>query len=65
MSKRTEVVCDRCGREIIDYDIKMSSARLNVWAVGIHRSYSGQRIDLCQGCYEQFVNFMEGANDGT
>lgn len=59
MSRRTEVICDRCGKEIIDYDIKISSARLDIWGLGVPRSYSGQRIDLCQECYEQFVDFME------
>ena len=59
MSRRTEVICDRCGKEIIDYDIKISSARLDIWGWGVPRSYPGQRIDLCQECYEQFVDFME------
>ena len=59
MSRRTEVICDRCGKEIIDYDIKISSARLDIWGLGVPRSYPGQRIDLCQECYEQFVDFME------
>lgn len=59
MSKRTEVICDRCGREIEDYDIKISSARIDLWAPGVLRGSPGQRIDLCQECYEKFVSFME------
>ena len=59
MSKRTEILCDRCGKEITDYDIKISSARIDLWGLGVPRSYPGQRIDLCQECYEKFVDFME------
>ena len=59
MSKRTEVVCDRCGKEINAYDIKISSARIDLWGIGVPRSYGGQRIDLCEECYEQFVSFLE------
>ena len=62
MSKRTEVICDRCGKEINSYDIKISSARIDFWAIGAPRSYPGQRVDLCEGCYEKFVSFMEGAD---
>ncbi|MBR2388137.1 MAG: hypothetical protein IKB02_09845 [Clostridia bacterium] len=60
MSQKVEVVCDRCGREITSYDIKISSAKIQLWAVGEHRSMPGQRIDLCEDCYEKFVNFIEG-----
>lgn len=63
MSRKTEVYCDRCGREITDYDIKISSARIDLWGIGVPRSYGGQRIDLCQECYEKFVSFMEGAEN--
>ena len=61
MSKRTEVICDRCGEEITSYDIKISSARIDLWSVGVPRSYPAQRIDLCSNCYQDFVNFMENA----
>ena len=64
MSRKTEIICDRCGREIIDYDIKMSSARIDLWAVGVPRIYGGQRIDLCEECYQKFVDFMEGSENG-
>lgn len=60
MSKKTEVVCDRCGKEIETYDIKISSARLDLWALGVPRSYGGQRIDLCECCYHEFISFLEG-----
>jgi len=59
MSQKIEVNCDRCGVEITDYDIKISSAKIHLWGVGVPRSYGGQRIDLCVRCYEGFVNFLE------
>lgn len=62
MSRKTEVLCDRCGREIPGYDIKISSARIDLWAPGVLRSYRGQRIDLCEDCYEELVGFLEGGN---
>lgn len=65
MSRKTEVICDRCGAEITDYDIKISSARIDIWGLGVPRSYPGQRIDLCTECYQKFVDFMEGDENGT
>ena len=59
MSRRTEILCDRCGKEINAYDIKMSSARVDLWGTGVPRSYPAQRIDLCGECYEQLVCFLE------
>lgn len=60
MARRTEVTCDRCGKEICHYDIKISSARIDLWGVGVPRSYPGQRLDLCEECYELLINFLEG-----
>lgn len=60
MSQKIEVLCDRCGKEISGYDIKISSAKIHLWGVGENRTSAGQRIDLCPDCYEEFVNFMEG-----
>ena len=60
MSRKTEVVCDRCGREINGYDIKTSSGRIDFWPVGERRSMPGQRIDLCEICALKFVSFLEG-----
>lgn len=59
MSRRTDVICDRCGEEINGYDIKISSARIDLWGVGVPRSYGGQRIDLCLKCYDDFISFLE------
>lgn len=63
MSRKTEVVCDRCGGEIDSYDIKMSSARIDFWGVGELRSMPGQRIDLCENCAMKFVSFLEGGEE--
>ena len=60
MSRKTEVLCDRCGKEISSYDIKISSARIDLWSPGVPRSYGGQRIDLCEDCFEEFTCFLEG-----
>lgn len=60
MSQKVEIMCDRCGKEIIGYDIKISSAKIHLWSVGELRTSSGQRIDLCEECFEKFINFLEG-----
>ena len=65
MSQKTETLCDRCGREIPSYyDIKNVSAKLHLWGVGEHRTSGGQRIDLCEDCYIDFISFLErGVNN--
>ena len=63
MSRKTEVICDRCGTEITAYDIKISSARIDLWGIGVPRSYIAQRIDLCENCYNDFVSFLEGGSE--
>lgn len=69
MSQKTEIVCDRCGKDILhpmmrdyysNHTAKEYSAKITLWGVGEPRSSFGQRIDLCPECYEKFVNFMEG-----
>lgn len=68
MAQKTEIVCDRCGKEIVNpyscylptYAVKNYSAKITLWAVGETRSSGGQRIDLCPECYEKFVTFLEG-----
>lgn len=60
MSQKVEIVCDRCGNEMSRYyDIKNTSAKIQLWAVGEMRSSAGQRIDLCEECYEKFVDFLD------
>ena len=68
MAQKTQIVCDKCGKEIINplecyhptYALKNYSAKITLWAVGESRSSFGQRIDLCPDCYEKFVSFLEG-----
>ena len=68
MAQKTEIVCDRCGKEIINpavcycptYALKNYSAKITLWDVGEPRSNGGRRIDLCPTCYERFVDFLEG-----
>lgn len=67
MSKRTEINCDRCGKTITNkfdcynpnYAVKNSSAKIQLWGVDVPRGSGGQRIDLCETCYEKFINFLE------
>ncbi len=67
MSQKTELVCDRCGKEIINpmgcygptYALKEYSAKITLWRVGEPRSCFCQRIYLCSDCYEKFVSFLE------
>ncbi len=63
MSRKTEVLCDRCGKEISAYDIKLSSARIDIWAPGTPRSYTAERIDFCEECYQKFIDFFETEGD--
>lgn len=61
MAQKVEIICDRCGSEISRYyDIKNISAKIQLWGVGEYRASGGQRIDLCEECYEKFVIFLEG-----
>ena len=68
MAQRTEIVCDRCGKDITNpkecysptYSPKDYSAKITLWGVGEPRSSFGQRIDFCEDCYDDFVSFMEG-----
>lgn len=60
---KTEVICNRCGkqREIrTKNDIIISFAKIDLWQVRQHRTEAPQRIDLCEECYEKFVDFLEG-----
>ena len=59
MARKVEINCDRCGKEISAYDIKISSARIDIWAPGVARSWSGDRLDFCEECYQRFIDFLE------
>ena len=64
MAQKIEVVCDRCGKEIPRYyDIKNVSAKIQLWGIGEYRTSGGQRIDLCEDCYIDFVSFLEMVGD--
>ena len=59
---KQEVMCDRCGKknEIrTKNDIIVSFAKIDLWRVGQHRTDAPQRIDLCESCYEKFVDYLE------
>ncbi len=67
MAQSMQIICDRCGEEIINpascyhptYALKNYSAKITLWPVGEPRSSFGQRIDLCEDCYIEFVKFLE------
>lgn len=70
MAKRASIICDKCGRDIVnpntyyspDYALHKFSAKMTLWGVGVERYQTGQRIDLCEECFEKFINFIEGEN---
>ena len=58
----TEVICNRCGKKktlVTKNDIMISFAKIDLWGVGQHRTDAPQRIDLCESCYEKFINYLE------
>ena len=62
MAKIEIITCDRCGKELTainNAQISQTSARIDLYAIGQPRTYASQRIDLCEDCYEQFINFLE------
>ena len=62
MSKIESIICDKCGKEITainNSQISKTSARIDLYPIGQNRTYPSQRIDLCEDCYELFINFME------
>lgn len=67
MAQRTEITCDKCGKDIANpckgylptSFLKDFSAKITLWAVGEPRSSFGQRIDLCPECYKKFIDFLE------
>lgn len=58
MSKREEITCDKCGKDIPVWLAKECSAKITIDIPGEPRG-CGQRIDLCTECYEKFVDFLE------
>ena len=62
MRKTMSYICDICGTEIIGHSaqaISGESALIKLWIPGEYRAGPGQRIDLCEKCYEKFINYLE------
>ena len=54
--------CDRCGKElpaINNAQVSQVSARVDLYPIGHNRTCPEQRIDLCEECYQEFINFLE------
>ena len=65
MSKIEIITCDKCGKELTainNAQISQSSARIDLYGIGERRTCPSQRIDLCEDCYQQFINFLEEGN---
>lgn len=61
MSRVETIICDRCGKEIDfinNVQLSEKSARIDLYAIGQRRTCPS-RIDLCEDCYYEFINFME------
>ena len=61
-----EIMCDKCRKSKIlrtKNDIIVSFAKIDFWHLGQHRTDAPQRIDLCEECYEIFLNFLEGGGE--
>ena len=67
MSRSLKYFCDRCGNEIREVinntQLSEKSARIDLYGVGERRTCPSQRIDLCEDCYQEFINFLENGND--
>lgn len=57
--KTERITCDRCGVEIVSFNVKYISAKLNLWPTGVNRYEPGQRIDFCEDCFNRFIEFLE------
>ena len=65
MSKSLKYFCDRCGKELAfvnNVQLSKQSARIDLYAIGQNRTCPSQRIDLCEDCYQEFINFLEKGN---
>ncbi len=64
MSKVETITCDKCGAEIPyinNVQVSEKSARIDLYAIGQRRTCPSQRIDLCEDCFQEFINFLEQA----
>lgn len=65
MSRSLKYFCDRCGKEfevINNKQLSDKSARIDLYEIGRQRTCPSQRIDLCEDCYQEFINFLERSN---
>ena len=65
MSRVEKIFCDRCGKELTfvnNVQLSKQSARIDLYAIGERRTCPSQRIDLCEDCYQEFINFLERSN---
>ena len=62
MSRVEKILCDRCGKELAfvnNVQLSKQSARIDLYAIDKRRTCPSQRIDLCEDCYQEFINFLE------
>ena len=65
MSRVEKILCDRCGKELAfvnNVQLSKQSARIDLYEIGRQRTCPSQRIDLCEDCYQEFINFLERSN---
>ena len=66
MSRIQKYFCDRCGKEIEainNSQLSEQSARLDLYSIGHSRTCPSQRIDLCENCYQECINFLEKGHE--
>ena len=61
MAKVESVICDICGKEMHRINLRFHFATIILYEPFALRSNRGQRIDLCDECYQKFVQFMENS----
>lgn len=59
MVKPKEIICDKCGAEIDYYWQKNMSVKILLWGIGVNRYNEGQRIDLCEECFQEFIQMYD------
>lgn len=66
MSKVQKYFCDKCGKEIKgvinNAQLSQLTARIDLYPIKQNRTCPSQRIDLCEDCYQEFINFLEKQN---
>lgn len=66
MSRVQKYYCDKCGKEIKgiinNAQLSQKTARIDLYSLGESRTCPSQRIDLCEECYQKFINFLEKGN---